>query len=123
MDSRTRDYLQERLHSSLGTYNGLQTLVRPANQIIKTDSMYMIAVETGEMVFNGMVVGKFTYPNQVDELNHPRPFITEPTPVKDPEPAANNDIYADVVIADQIEATLKGLSLDELLEGFNVGLG
>lgn len=123
MDSRTRDYLQERLHSSLGTYNGLQVYVKPANQIMKSDSMYMIAVETGEMVFSGMVMGKFTYPSRVDEFDHPRPFVTEPASAKDPEPAVDNDIYADVVIADQIEATLKGLSLDELLEGFNIGLG
>lgn len=135
MTEATAQYLSRNIGQTLGNFYSKPVLVVPENSFHNTDKKFLCIAETGAVVLNGMVYGHLEYNGYkalVKEVRTPYAYhkvlASNETPkeevkIEAPEPSVSDPVIADVQLSDQIDATLKGLSLDELLAGFTYGLG
>lgn len=123
--------LKQDLGKNIGNYNGLPVYVVSKSTYQFNRDVYQIIVETGEVVLRNSVVAKMTGRREICDLTKPRPFSLprvekkpdlEPVPKEEVKVEIPDPVIADVQINDLINETLRGMTLDDLLCGFNYGL-
>lgn len=121
MTETTAQFLKNKVGGILGDYLGRPVQVLPEDKFYNTDKRFICIAETAAVVLNGMVYGRLEHDGRspsINEVKIPYAYHKAVSPkVEVPDP-----VIADVAIADQIDATLRGLSLDELLADFTYGL-
>lgn len=138
MTSTTAQYLCNNLSATIGTFHDKPVQIIREENFYRTDKKFLCIAETAALVLNGMVYGHLEHDGRsllVNEVRTPYAYRkvlasdevkkskeekpkAEETKVEVPDP-----VIADVAIGDLIDATLKGLTLDEMLSGFTIGLG
>lgn len=130
MTDSTAQFLHNKIGQTLENFLGRPVQILPEDRFYRTDKKFICIAETGAVVLNGMVYGHIEYDGyspSVDEVRTPYAYNKvippkEEVKIEVPEPSVPDPVIADVQLNDQIEATLRGLSLDELLAGFTYGL-
>lgn len=116
------NYLMTHRGQSLGTYKGLDILIVDYEDDFK-DSPLVVIAQTAHLVeYNHRsntyrTIGYVTSNWEVKTYDTPLPYVP-----KAKEKDVSSEVPVDIAIDNIINETLKGKTLDDLLNGFNYGL-